>query len=96
MKGARLASGLPAPRGRQSGGGDVAADLGRDYRDEIVCTGRARGDGRAVYIYTKPEPIRMREATRLASREYLEWLARNNLCAGYGSYSEWPPRDPGM
>jgi hypothetical protein len=89
---------MPAagPNELQSGACNVAADLGGDYRDEIVCTGPARsGNGRAVYIYTNTEPIRQRGVTRLASREYLEWLARN-LCAGYGSYFEWQPGGPGM
>jgi predicted RNA-binding protein YlxR (DUF448 family) len=67
----------------------MAADLAGDFRDEVICTGPARsGTGRAVYIYTNMEPIRKRDVTRLASREYREWLARN-LCAGYGSYFEW-------
>ena len=89
---------MPAagPSELQSGACNVAADLGGDYRDEIVCTGPARsGNGRAVYIYTNTEPIRQRGVTRLASREYLEWLARN-LGAGYGSYFEWQPGGPGM
>ncbi len=79
----------PAEGGGFRGGGcAIAADLAGDFRDEMVCTGPGRSGGRAVYIYTNTAPIQKREITRLASREYRLWLARN-VGAGYSSYFEW-------
>ncbi len=76
--------------GLAAGGCSMTADLAGDFRDEVVCTGPGRSGGRASYIYTNTEPIRKRELTRTADREYRMWLARN-IGAGYGSYFEWQP-----
>jgi hypothetical protein len=56
------------------------AELGGDYRDEIVCAGSGR-----AYVYTNIDPIHKREVARLASREYRQWLACN-CSAGCHSY----------
>jgi len=79
-----------APNELESGGCSLAADLAGDFRDEVVCTGPGRSGGRAVYVYTNTEPLRKREITRTADREYRLWLARN-ISAGYASYFEWQP-----
>lgn len=79
--------------GPNEGDGRVmyAADLAGDFRDELICSVSDSNQRRSVVIYTNPTPIRKRDVTRLADREYRTWLARN-LTAGYGSYFEWQPR----
>jgi hypothetical protein len=76
---------MAGPNEMPGGSCYMGADLGGDYRDEIVCTA-----GGKVYIYANIEPVHKREVTRLANREYREWLARNRS-AGYNSYFEWQP-----
>jgi hypothetical protein len=44
-----------------------------------------------MYVFTNTEPINRREVTRLADREYREWLARDGT-AGYSAYFEWQPK----
>ncbi|MBI4624150.1 MAG: SUMF1/EgtB/PvdO family nonheme iron enzyme [Verrucomicrobia bacterium] len=82
---------LPDP-GPNEGEGRVmyAADLAGDFRDELICS-VSENNRRSVVIYTNTTPIRKRDVTRLADREYRTWLARN-LTAGYGSYFEWQPK----
>jgi len=72
------------------GGCSMTADLAGDYRDEVVCFGRTKEGGPAIYVFTNIEPINKREVTRTASREYRLWMARN-MGGGYASYFEWEP-----
>jgi Sulfatase-modifying factor enzyme 1/Rhamnogalacturonan I lyases beta-sheet domain len=80
---------LPGPNARD-GRCVMAADLVGDFRDEVVCMGTTKQGRRAIFVYSNVEPADRRDVTRLASREYRLWLARN-LGAGYGSYFEWQP-----
>jgi hypothetical protein len=84
---------LPDP-GPNEGEGRVmyAADLGGDFRDELICTSTVNGR-QTVVIYTNTTLIKKRDVTRLADHEYRTWLARN-LTAGYDSYFEWQPSHP--
>jgi len=56
----------------------------------VICTGRTQEGHPAVFDFTNFEPIRRREVTRTASREYRLWLARN-MSGGCASYFEWQP-----
>jgi rhamnogalacturonan endolyase len=74
-----------------SGGNCVmTADLAGDYRDEIVCIGKTPEGAQAVFVYANTEPVKTRQVTRTADREYSLWLARN-IGGGYASYFEWQP-----
>ncbi len=73
-----------------AGGCNLVADLAGDFRDEVVCSGRTKDGGPAIYVFTNIQPISKREVTRTASREYRLWLARN-MGGGYASYFEWEP-----
>jgi rhamnogalacturonan endolyase len=82
---------LPGPGPNPSGGScNMVADLAGDYRDEVVCSGKTKDGAPAVFVYTNIEPAARREVTRMASREYRIWVARN-MGGGYPSYFEWEP-----
>jgi len=83
---------LPGAGPNELGAGacSMVADLAGDYRDEVVCSGRTKEGGPAIYVFTNIEPINKREVTRTASREYRLWMARN-MGGGYASYFEWEP-----
>jgi rhamnogalacturonan endolyase len=71
---------------------EMAADLGGDFRDELVCSSKGPDGKPVITVYTNTAPAARRELTRTADREYSLWLARN-MGAGYASYFEWePPR----
>ena len=71
----------------------ITADLAGDYRDEIVCLGIGRAGQPAIFIFTNPDEIAGKQVTRVASREYRMWLARN-MDGGYGIHFEWEPGVP--
>jgi rhamnogalacturonan endolyase len=77
-----------SPNGSGGGNCSMVGDLAGDYRDEVVCTGKTAEGNPAVFVYTNIDPIRRREVTRTASREYRLWIARN-MTGGYPSYFEW-------
>ena len=83
---------LEGVRAAERGGGNclMAADLAGDFRDEIVCTGKAESGAPAVFVYSNTAPIARREVTRTAKREYRVWLAQN-WGGGYPFYYEWQP-----
>jgi rhamnogalacturonan endolyase len=68
----------------------MSADLAGDYRDELVCLGTNRAGKPAVFIFANSEELNSKQVTRVASREYRIWLARN-LGGGYGVYFDWEP-----
>ncbi len=81
---------LPPPNEGDGGSCPMTADLAGDYRDEVICIGKGPGGAPALLVYTNIEPVRQRQVTRTASREYRLWLARN-MGGGYASYFEWEP-----
>jgi rhamnogalacturonan endolyase len=82
---------LPGPGPNAGDGGCImTADLVGDFRDEVVCMGTTEQGRRAIFVYSNIEPVERRGITRLASRGYRLWLARN-VSAGYGQYYEWQP-----
>ena len=72
---------------------EMSADLAGDYRDEMVCFGTNRAGKPAVFVFTNTEAIAGKQVTRVASREYRMWLARN-MGGGYGIHFEWEPGVP--
>jgi hypothetical protein len=72
---------------------EMSADLAGDYRDEMVCIGTNRAGKPEIFVFTNTEEMAGRQVTRVASREYRMWLARN-MGGGYGIHFEWEPGVP--
>jgi rhamnogalacturonan endolyase len=72
---------------------EMSGDLAGDYRDELVCMGTNAAGKPAIFIFTNTEQMAGKQVTRVASREYRMWLARN-MGGGYGIHFEWEPGVP--
>ncbi len=68
----------------------MVADILGDYRDELICVGRTPNGNVGLLVFSNIDPVRKRELTRTANREYRLWLARN-WTGGYASYFAWQP-----